>query len=78
MANQKDVKRLLKVANEINLPEDALDGDVEDEVQDEARDYIKRRTSEVNDGGLQSQLEYLLDSGYDPSRLEEIMREYKP
>jgi hypothetical protein len=62
---------LVTLAQELGVPDHTFEDDVEDECKDEALE--KARV--INEGGFLGQLEYLLESGYSMSRLEEIIRE---
>jgi hypothetical protein len=66
------VSELLELAERLHLPDGVFDCDVADECDGEA----KERTKRINEGCLMDQLEYLLERGYEPARLAELIREY--
>jgi hypothetical protein len=77
------------LAESLGLPEDALDGAVHDAAQEETLDRLnategedgqedvlsaaERKASEVNNGGVRSQIEYLLE-GLDREAVERLIR----
>lgn len=65
------ISELLKLAKERNLPEGFFDGDIEDECFCEAKEKAKS----INKKGLEIQLEYLLNQGYEIGRLKELIKD---
>jgi|GEM_PF-6276464 len=63
------ISDLLELAEKVNMPSDALDGEICDEVHDEARD----RAKQLCDGLLIDKLEYLVERGYKIARLKELI-----
>jgi polyhydroxyalkanoate synthesis regulator phasin len=85
-----ELERLVRLANELSLPDEALDDAVHDCAQDETlgelngtdakdvqEDLIgssEERASKINNGGIKSQIEYLLQHN-DAATVEQLIRE---
>ncbi len=65
-----DVSALLELAHSVNL----LDGYFDDDVADECRLQAAQKAAEINDSMLMGQLEFLLERGWHPSRLRDLIK----
>jgi hypothetical protein len=66
------LSELLELAQELKMPEDALNGDIED-AADTAAEIMAEN---VKSGTMLGKLEFLWSHGFQPGRLEELIREY--
>lgn len=70
-AKEPNIDDLVKLAEELNLPSGAFDGDIDDLCEEQARlhaENVKRDT-------LRDQLEFLNQGGFYRSRLAQLIRE---
>jgi polyhydroxyalkanoate synthesis regulator phasin len=88
--DEAELERRVRLANELSLPDEALDDAVHDCAQDETlgelngtdakdvqEDLIsssEERASKINNGGIKSQIEYLLQHN-DAATVEQLIRE---
>jgi hypothetical protein len=89
-SNKAGLERLVQLANELRLPQDALDAAVHDCAQDETLGELNatdskgeqgkiissstERAANINNGGIESQIEYLLQHN-DAATVEQLIRE---
>lgn len=66
-----DVSDLLELAEKVNLPEGYLENEVHDACDEAA--ILMQQT--IMAGTLMGQLEFLMDHGYQPGRLKELIEE---
>lgn len=71
-AEKDDVAELVALAERLNLPVDALEGDV----RDAAESAAELAAETAMEGGLAEQINFLLDNGFQPGRLGELIKEY--
>lgn len=67
----KTVDDLLELAHSLNLEDGALD----DELFDTCNSVANKLFKKISGGILYDQIEFLLQNGYDPGRLAEIIEE---
>ncbi len=65
------IKELVKLAGELRMPAGALDDELNDAIQDQARLDL----ADIQRESLAMQLQFLVDRHYGLERLEELIRE---
>ncbi len=69
-----DVLSEILEAAQKRVPDDFFDGDIEDELVCAAKDEARKMSDKL----LIEKIEWLLEAGYSPSRLKEMIKDYCP